>query len=39
MNDRFTDNRNGTLGDTLTGLMWQESYAYVETGNEDIDTA
>lgn len=33
MNGRFTDNRNGTLNDTLTGLTWQESYAYVETGN------
>jgi len=33
MSGRFTDNRNGTLSDTLTGLEWQESYAYAETGN------
>ena len=30
---RFTDNCNGTITDTLTGLMWQEGYAYRETGN------
>ena len=33
METRFTDNLDGTISDTLTGLMWQESYAYVETGN------
>ena len=33
MPPRFVDNRDGTISDTLTGLMWQESYAYVETGN------
>lgn len=30
---RHLENNNGTITDTLTGLMWQESYAYVETGN------
>ncbi|HJL72688.1 MAG TPA: DUF1566 domain-containing protein, partial [Nitrospinaceae bacterium] len=30
---RFIDNDNGTITDTLTGLMWQEGYAYRETGN------
>lgn len=30
---RFIDNQDGTITDTVTGLMWQESYAYVETGN------
>mgnify|MGYP000335391199 CR=1 FL=1 len=30
---RFIDNCNGTITDTLTGLMWQEGYAYRETGN------
>ncbi len=33
METRFTDNLDGTITDTRTGLMWQESYAYVETGN------
>lgn len=30
---RFIDNHNGTITDSLTGLMWQEGYAYRETGN------
>ena len=30
---RFVDNHNGTITDSLTGLMWQEGYAYRETGN------
>lgn len=30
---RYIDNNNGTITDSWTGLMWQESYAYVETGN------
>ena len=33
MSDRYTDNDDGTLTDRTTGLMWQESYAYAETGN------
>ena len=33
MTDRYTDNNDGTLTDQATGLMWQESYAYAETGN------
>lgn len=33
MDTRFTDNLDGTITDASTGLMWQESYAYVETGN------
>lgn len=33
MSDRYTDNNDGTLTDQVTGLMWQESYAYAETGN------
>ena len=33
MSDRYTDNNDGTLTDGATGLMWQESYAYAETGN------
>ena len=33
MTNRFIDNGNHTISDALTGLMWQESYAYVETGN------
>ena len=33
MINRFIDNGNHTISDSLTGLMWQESYAYVETGN------
>ena len=30
---RFIDNQNETITDFLTGLMWQEGYAYRETGN------
>ena len=30
---RFIDNHNKTITDSLTGLMWQEGYAYRETGN------
>ena len=30
---RYLDNNNGTITDSRTGLMWQESYAYAETGN------
>ena len=30
---RFVDNNNGTITDSFTGLMWQEGYAYRETGN------
>jgi len=30
---RFINNSDGTITDTLTGLMWQEGYAYRETGN------
>ena len=30
---RFVDNNNGTITDSLTELMWQEGYAYRETGN------
>jgi len=33
MTDRYTDNGDGTLTDSVTGLMWQESYGYAETGN------
>ena len=33
MPQRFTDNEDGTITDTQTGLMWQEKYAYPETGN------
>ena len=33
MTNRFIDNDAQTISDSLTGLMWQESYAYVETGN------
>ncbi len=33
MTSRFENNLDGTISDTRTGLMWQESYAYVETGN------
>lgn len=33
METRFIDNEDKTISDTLTGLVWQESYAYVETGN------
>ncbi len=31
--NRFCDNNDGTILDGSTGLMWQESYAYSETGN------
>jgi hypothetical protein len=31
--ERFIEHGNGTISDARTGLMWQESYAYVETGN------
>ena len=30
---RFIGNDDGTITDSLTGLMWQEGYAYRETGN------
>jgi hypothetical protein len=30
---RYLDNNNGTITDSWTGLMWQEGYAYAETGN------
>ena len=30
---RFIDNNNRTITDSFTGLMWQEGYAYRETGN------
>ncbi len=30
---RHIDNRDGTITDTQTGLMWQEAYAYPETGS------
>ena len=30
---RFIGNDNGTITDSCTGLMWQEGYAYRETGN------
>ena len=33
METRFIDNEDKTIFDSLTGLMWQESYAYRETGN------
>ena len=33
MSTRFIDNDDQTILDSLTGLMWQASYAYVETGN------
>ena len=33
METRFIDNDDKTIFDSLTGLMWQESYAYRETGN------
>ena len=33
METRFRDNEDKTILDSLTGLMWQESYAYLETGN------
>lgn len=33
MEKRFIDNKDATITDTFTGLMWQESYSYVENGN------
>ncbi len=33
MSERYRDNGDGTLTDSATGLMWQESYAYAVTGN------
>ena len=30
---RFIDNYSGSITDSFTGLMWQEGYAYRETGN------
>ena len=33
LKQRFIDNDNGTITDLFTGLMWQEGYAYRETGN------
>jgi hypothetical protein len=30
---RFIDNDNGTIADSFTGLIWQEGFAYRETGN------
>ena len=30
---RYIDNENGAITDIFTGLMWQEKYSYVETGN------
>jgi len=33
METRFIDNEDKTIFDSLTGLMWQEGYAYQETGN------
>ena len=30
---RFIDQGNGAIWDVRTGLMWQEGYAYVDTGN------
>lgn len=27
------DNNDGTIADSWTGLVWQEGYAYAETGN------
>ncbi len=29
---RYSDNGDGTLTDSVTGLMWQEGYAYSDTG-------
>lgn len=31
--ERYVDHGDGTLTDSYTDLMWQESYAYAETGN------
>ena len=33
MTDRYRDNGDGTITDSVTGLMWQASYAYAGTGN------
>lgn len=33
MEQRYIGHGNRTISDTRTGLMWQEGYAYVETGN------
>ena len=33
MTQRYVDHENKTISDVRTGLMWQESYAYIETGN------
>ncbi|MZH40601.1 MAG: DUF1566 domain-containing protein [Nitrospinae bacterium] len=33
MGQRFVENGNRTIKDLQTGLVWQESYAYIETGN------
>ena len=33
MIDRYIDNRDGTISDSFTGLMWQEGYSYPENGN------
>ena len=33
MGQRFVEDGNRTIKDVHTGLVWQESYAYVETGN------
>jgi hypothetical protein len=33
MEQRFIEQGNGTISDLRTSLMWQEGYAYVETGN------
>ncbi|MBI4390243.1 MAG: DUF1566 domain-containing protein [Nitrospinae bacterium] len=33
MDQRYLDNNNGALTDSWTGLMWEESYAYAETGS------
>ena len=33
MESRFIESGNRTIKDAHTGLVWQESYAYVETGN------
>ncbi len=33
MEQRFIEHGDRTISDVRTGLMWQTSYAYVETGN------
>ncbi|CCQ89392.1 conserved hypothetical protein [Nitrospina gracilis 3/211] len=33
MTERFVENEDGTVTDTATGLVWQQSYHYAETGN------